>query len=278
MSIRAQFIDAKKQKKKWAMLTAYDAPTAAQLETAGIDLILVGDSLGMVVLGYGSTSVVTMDEMIHHAKAVRRGAPKSFIIGDLPLKGIEKGASQALRSAKRFVEESGMDAVKIEWGKNARAIAGLLAKRNIPFMGHVGLTPQTVKKDNGFRVQGQGADSAMKILEAAKIFQENGAFAVLLECVPSPVAEVITKALKIPTIGIGAGPHCDGQVLVYHDIVGMFSKFTPRFVKQYLNLNSEISEAAEKYKKDVYRGRFPSMKQSFLMKKEEKELFLRSIP
>ena len=277
MGVQERFIQAKKQKKKWAMLTAYDAPTAELLERAGIDLILVGDSLGMVMLGYPSTALVTMDEMIHHAKAVRRGAPKSFIIGDLPLKGVEKGAQQTLVSARRFMEEAGLDAVKLEWSKDALKSADLLIKNRIPVMGHVGLTPQTVKKQNGFRVQGQDAESALDIFKAAKAFEEKKAFSVLLECVPAPVGTAITESLKVPTIGIGAGAHCDGQVLVFHDLVGIFRKFTPRFIKRYANLDKEMQKAAEKYKKEVLGGRFPGKEHSFLMKTKEKELFLKGI-
>ena len=277
MNVRERFIQAKKRKKKWAMLTAYDAPTAERLEAAGIDLILVGDSLRTVVLVCPSTSGVTMNEMIHHAKAVRRGAPTSFIIGDLPLKGIEKGQKQALQSTRRFMDEAGLDAVKLEWSKEAPEIAELLMRRGIPFMGHVGLTPQTVKKNAGFKVQGQDSKSALGILKAARVFEEKKAFSVLLECVPSPVGEVITKELIIPTIGIGAGPHCDGQVLVVHDLVGLFNKFTPRFVKKYATIGDDICRAAEKYKKDVYTGRFPGMNHSFFMKKEEKKLFLKAV-
>ena len=277
MNFQDRFIQAKKRKKKWVMLTAYDAPTAELLENTGIDLILVGDSLGMVLLGYPSTIDVTMNEMIHHARAVRRGAPRSLIIGDLPLKGIEKGPKQALESARRFIEEAHLDAVKLEWGKNATQITELFMKHRIPVMGHVGLTPQTANKNNGFTVQGREASTAMKIFEAARAFETKGAFSVLLECVPNLVAQIITKSLRVPTVGIGAGPHCDGQVLVFHDLVGIFTKFRPRFVKRYANLGTAMQHAVALYKRDVLAGRFPKHEHSFLMKKEELAMFLEGL-
>ncbi len=263
------FIRAKRLHKKWVMLTAYDAPTAELLESAGVDLILVGDSLGMVVLGYSSTVDVTMDEMIHHAKAVRRGAKKSFIVADMPLKGLEKGPRQALGSAKRFINEAGCDAVKVEWGSRALKITDLLIKNKIPVMGHIGLTPQTAGKKGGFKVQGQKAEQAAKIFEQALLLEKHKVFSVLLECVPRPLAKMITQSLKIPTIGIGAGPFCDGQVLVFNDIVGLFKKFHPRFVKKYVDADALMRKAVLKYKEDVLRGRFPIAKHSFSMKQEE---------
>lgn len=263
------FINAKRKGKKWVMLTAYDAPTAELLESAGVDFILVGDSLGMVLLGYPSTAGVTMDEMIHHAKAVRRGAKRSFVIGDMPLKGIEKGKQQALASARRFIDEAGCDAVKLEWSKNSLAITDHLIKNRIPVMGHVGLTPQTAGKKGGFKVQGQDALSALGILEESLLFEAHGAFSVLLECVPAPVAAVLTKKLRVPTIGIGAGPDCDGQVLVFQDLVGIFKKFTPRFVKRYAQLDGIMKRAVKQYAEDVRQSKFPQKKHSFSMKKEE---------
>ena len=256
------------------MVTAYDAPTAELLESAGIDMILVGDSLGMVLLGYPSTKLVTMDEMIHHTKAVRRGAPKSFVIGDLPLKSIEKGPKQALVSARRFIEEAGANAVKLEWGRDAQKISDLFFKKNIPMMGHVGLTPQTARRNV---VQGSDAVNALKIYESARCFENKGAFSVVLECVPILLGQMITKSLLIPTIGIGAGPSCDGQVLVFQDLVGIFTKFKPRFVKRYANLDRLMRQAVESYKKDVLSGKFPDNKHGFSMKKETFNLFLRSL-
>ena len=259
------------------MLTAYDAPTAGLLEKSGIDLILVGDSLGMVLLGYSSTVEVTMDEMIHHAKAVRRGAPNSFIIGDLPLKGIEEGPEQALVSARRFTQEAEMNAVKLEWSRDAVKTAQLLIRHHIPVMGHIGLTPQSVKKNAGFRVQGQDAKSALNIFENAKAFERSEVFSVVLECVPSPVGKAITQNLCVPTIGIGAGPDCDGQVLVFHDLVGIFNKFTPRFVKRYADLDGQMNQAVLKFRRDVLTGGFPKKNHSFSMNKEEEKLFLKTL-
>ncbi len=256
---------------KLCLLTAYDAPTAALLEACGIDMILVGDSLGMVVLGYPSTLPVTMDEMIHHAKAVRRGAPKSFIIGDLPLKGIEKGPRQALLSSKRFIKEAGCDAVKLEWGPHALQTIGILRKNKIRVMGHVGLTPQTVKK---FKVQGLDAASALKIWRQARDFERHGAEWLVLECVPAALAEFITKNLKTPTLGIGAGPHCGGQVLVFQDMVGIFKKFLPKHVKRYMDLDTPMRKAVKRFAREVKSGVFPSKKQQFGMPKTEFEKFI----
>ena len=252
------------------MLTAYDHPTAELLDQSGVDWILVGDSLGMVVLGYSSTLPVTMDEMIHHAKAARRGVKNACLIGDIPLKGIEKGPRQALDSAKRFIEEAGCDAVKLEWGPQAAVIAALFKKHRIPFMGHVGLTPQRVKPGEGFRVKGASGDEAHTIYESAKVFEKNGAFAVLLECVPEKVSKLITENLKVPTIGIGAGKYCDGQVLVFHDLAGIFTRFTPRFVKRYANTHAIMRKAVARYAQEVKSGRFPAKKHTFSI--DEKEL------
>ena len=260
---------AKKSGRKLTMLTAYDAPTAEILEKAGIDMILVGDSLGMVVLGYPTTRPVTMDEMIHHAKAVRRGAKKSFIIGDLPLLGVEKGPKQALLSARRFIEEAGCDAVKVEWMPARRPTVDLLICKGIPVMGHVGLAPQTVKSKKGFGVRGGKAQEARDIFNAALGLERAGIFSLLIECVPMSLARAITESLKIPTIGIGAGPDCDGQVLVFHDIVGFFSRFTPRFVKRYADLGGAFEKAVLNFKKDVVEKRFPKGKHSFQMAPSE---------
>lgn len=255
------------------MLTAYDAATAELVEASGADMILVGDSLATVVLGYSSTADVTMDEMIHHAKAVRRGAKNSFIIGDLPLKGIESGPRQAVLSAHRFIDEAGCDAVKLEWSEAALVIAEALVKEGIPTMGHVGLTPQTADASTGFKVQGATADSAWKVYEAARAFEEKKVFSVLLECVPTALAKRITADLRVITIGIGAGADCDGQVLVYHDLLGFFTKFHPRFVKQYTDMNKTAREAIEKYVHDVHEKKFPKKEHTYAMPKEELNAF-----
>ncbi len=255
------------------MLTAYDAPTAELLEKSGVDFILVGDSVGMVLLGYPSTLPVTMDEMIHHAKAVRRGAKNTYLIADMPVKGIKNGPKQALASAKRFIEEAGCDAVKLEWNQNALRSTDLILKHNIPVMGHLGLTPQTAFQKKDFKVRGQEAKKAELIFKNAAEWTRHGIFSLLLECVPSPVAAAITDSLRIPTIGIGAGAACDGQVLVFQDLVGTFTKFKPRFVKRYANLEPVMRRAVQKYVSDVHEGRFPQKKYSFSMKKEEEKKF-----
>jgi 3-methyl-2-oxobutanoate hydroxymethyltransferase len=267
----------KKKRRPQTMLTAYDAPTAQMLESEGIDFILVGDSVGMVLLGYDSTVPVTMDEMIHHAKAVRRGAKKTFIIGDLPLKGVEKGPGQALESARRFVREAGCQAVKLEWNARCLETTRLLVQNSIPVMGHVGLTPQSALREGGFKVRAQKAEEAEALLQKAMAFQSAGSFSILIECVPSPVAKIVTERLRIPTFGIGAGPYCDGQVLVFHDVVGSFKKFKPRFVKTYANTDGVMRKAGARFIKDVHSGRFPRKKNSFDMKEKERARFLRGV-
>ena len=276
MNFSNRFIQEKKKNKKWAMLTAYDALTAELLESCGIDLILVGDSVGMVLLGYPSTSQVTMDEMIHHAKAVRRGARRSLVIGDLPLKGIEKGPRQALVSARRFIEEAGCDGVKLEWNPRAFEMTDVLVRHQIPVMGHAGLTPQTVRQ-NRFRVQGTRARKAVDIFHTAGAWERHGIFMLLLECVPAPVAKAITETLAVPTIGIGAGPFCDGQVLVFHDMMGLFKKIRPRFVRRYARLDSAMRRAVRRYIEEVHTRRFPQKKHGFGMKKEEIVKFMHAV-
>ncbi|MBI3251781.1 MAG: 3-methyl-2-oxobutanoate hydroxymethyltransferase [Candidatus Omnitrophica bacterium] len=277
MSIVRKFIQAKKNGQKLTLLTAYEALTAAMLEAEGVDCLLVGDSVGMVLLGYSSTLPVTMDEMIHHAKAVRRGAPKSFVIGDLPLKGIERGPRQALQSSKRFMKEAKCDAVKIEWHPDALKSVALLVKNKIPVMAHIGLTPQNTGAGGKFKVQGQEARRAAELLKEALLLEKAGVFAVLLECVPIPVARVITGRLKIPTIGIGAGPYCDGQVLVFQDMIGLFKKFSPRFVKRFADADALMRKAVRQYAAEVKGRIFPSSKEGFLMNEKEADLFGRMV-
>lgn len=268
-----ELIRAKKSGKKWALLTAYDAPTAETLEKNGIDWVLVGDSLGMVVLGYPTTTVVTMDEMLHHTRAVRRGAPNSFIIGDMPLLAVNHGTQGALKAAREFCK-AGANAVKVEWREDAPGIARALVRARIPVMGHVGLTPQTAGA-KGFKMRGADAREAVRILARALSFEKEGAFAVLLECVPAPVARAATRRLKVPTIGIGAGAGCDGQILVFHDLVGWFSRFRPRFVKRYVQAERVFGRAVQRYAADVRGGRFPGAKQSFKMENDELKEFSR---
>src|SRR6267143_1385702 len=240
-----------------AMLTAYDFPSARLVVEAGIDLILVGDSLGMVVLGYGSTLPVTMDDMVHHTKATRRGAPESFVIADLPF--LSYGTpEQALANAARLMKEAGADSVKLEGGVEVVPIVEALARAGVPVLGHVGLTPQTASALGGYKLQGKDEENARRILEGAQV----------LELVPSPLARLVTERIAIPTIGIGAGAHCDGQVLVFHDVVGLFSGFTPSFVKRYAEAGAAIKDAVARYAADVRNGSFPAEGQSFGMKDE----------
>lgn len=259
----------KREHKKITMLTAYDYPMAKFVDDAGIDAILVGDSLGMVVLGYDSTVPVTMDEMIHHARAVRRGTRYAFLVGDMPFMSYQVSVEEAVRNAGRFIKEAGCDAVKLEGGAEVYEAAKAIVDAGIPVLGHLGLTPQTVTKLGGFKVQGKDAEGAKKILDDALKLQEAGCFAVVLECIPDPVAKMISDKIDIPTIGIGAGASCDGQVLVINDMVGLFDRFLPKFVKQYVKLSASISEAIKKYKDEVERGIFPSSEHTFAIKEEE---------
>ena len=263
------FVKSEKRGAKYATLTAYDALTSRILERAGVDIILVGDSVGMVLLGYPNTACVVMEEMLHHAKAVRRGAPKSYILGDLPKKGIQKGPRQALLSAQRFLDEAKMDGVKLEWGKDCLKSTELMVKHKISVQGHVGLTPQAVKNSAGFKLQGKTFRDAVKILNQARDFESAGASLLLLECIPWQLGKMITDSVKIPTIGIGAGPYCDGQVLVFQDLVGMFDRFKPRFVRRYSQSGAEAKKAATAYIKDVRENRFPGFGESFDMNAAE---------
>ena len=260
----------KKQKgEKITMMTAYDYPTGSLVDQAGIDTILVGDSLGMVMLGYDSTVPVTMDEMIHHCKAVSRGAKSSFIIGDMPFMSYQVNVEQAVENAGRFIKEAACDCVKLEGGSDMAPVVKAIVRAGIPVCAHIGLTPQTATMLSGFKVQGKDAEGARELVDSAKDLEEAGAFMIVMECIPDLLAARITGELKIPTIGIGAGKDCDGQVLVYHDLVGLFERFTPKFVKQYINLSPKIKEALTQFKKEVEEGTFPGPEHSFSMKEEE---------
>ncbi len=257
--------------RKITMMTAYDYPTASFVDQAGIDTILVGDSLGMVMLGYDSTVPVTMDEMIHHCKAVCRGAEFSFIIGDMPFMSYQVNIEKAIENAGRFIKEAGCDCIKLEGGSEMSYVVKAIVNAGIPVCAHIGLTPQTATKLSGFKVQGKDAESAKKMIKSAKDLEEAGAFMIVMECIPDLLAAKITTELSIPTIGIGAGKDCDGQVLVYHDLVGLFERFTPKFVKQYINLGPKIREALIQYREEVEAGAFPGPEHSFAMKAEEAE-------
>lgn len=259
----------KREGKKITMLTAYDYPVARLVDEAGIDSILVGDSLGMVVLGYESTVPVTMDEMIHHSKAVRRGTRYAFLIGDMPFMSYQISKEEAIRNAGRFMKEAGCDAVKLEGGYEVVEVTEAIIDAGIPVLGHLGLTPQTISKLGGYRIQGKDADAAKKILDQALQLEKVGCFALVLECVPDEVAKLITEKLKIPTIGIGAGLYCDGQVLVTNDMVGLFDRFVPKFVKQYVKLSTAILDGVKKFKEEVEAEKFPDKEHSFTIKEEE---------
>lgn len=259
----ADLLKKKKDGEKIVTLTAYDYPLAKICDEAGIDIILVGDSLANVVLGLESTTEVGMDQMIHHAKAVSRGVKRALIVGDMPYSGYQKHSERALANARRFFEDAGCDAVKVEWFDKCIEVTEKIIKGGVPVMGHVGLTPQTADQLGGLKVQGKDVASAKRIVENAIAFERAGCFAVVLECIPQAVAKEITARLKIPTIGIGAGVHCDGQVLVSYDMLGLFDRYQPKFVKQYVNLKSIITQAVQSYSSEVRLGQYPDDKHSF---------------
>jgi 3-methyl-2-oxobutanoate hydroxymethyltransferase len=260
----------KKEHKKISMVTAYDYPTARIADEAGIDIILVGDSYGMVSLGYESTTPVTMEEMLTAARAVSRGARNALLVGDMPFMSFQSSIEEAVRNAGRFVKEGGMDAVKIEGGQFSE-VARAIARTGIPVMGHVALSPQTALLWGSYPVQGKDADQARKILDQSVELEGAGAFSVVLEMLTAEVAELITRTLSIPTIGIGAGPSCDGQVLVLHDILGLYPKFTPKFAKQYLNISGDILRALTSFKADIENEQFPTDEHTFHMSPEEQK-------
>jgi 3-methyl-2-oxobutanoate hydroxymethyltransferase len=253
----------KDEGRRFAVLTAYDYLSAQILDEAGIPILLVGDSLGNVVLGYSTTLPVTMDEMLHHAKAVARGSRQALLVGDMPFMSYHTSAEQAIASAGRFLKEGGMHAVKLEGGGRVVGITRQLVEMGIPVMGHLGLTPQFVHGMGGFKVQGKTEDQAARILADARDLEEAGAFSLVLEGVPSDLGARVTKALHIPTIGIGAGPHTDGQVLVFHDIFGFTTGKAPKFVKRYANVAGEIAAAARQFSEDVRQGTFPGPENSY---------------
>ncbi len=253
----------RKGKRKLTMLTAYDFVSAGIMDNAGIDSILVGDSLGQVMLGYSNTLPVTVDEMIHHTKAVTRGATNALIIVDMPFMSYHESIEQARRNAGRMMKESGAAAVKLEGGTSMKDVIRAIVDIEIPVCGHIGLTPQSINRMGGYKVQGKGNSEAKKLIDDAKAVEEAGAFSVVLECVPRELAKEITAMLSIPTIGIGAGPDCDGQVLVIHDLLGLLDGFRPKFVKSYANLKLEMESAIKSYIEEVQEGVFPSDAFSF---------------
>lgn len=245
------------------MLTAYDYSMAKILDDAGIDMLLVGDSLGNVVLGHESTLPVTMEDMIHHVKAVCRGAKRAMVVADMPFMSYQVSVEDAVRNAGRLMKETGAQAVKLEGGLEIASSVKAIVNAGIPVVGHLGLTPQSIHALGGFKVQGKDEKAAQKLLEDAKLLEESGAFALVLECVPALLAQKVTQSISIPTIGIGAGNQCDGQVLVTYDLLGLYPGFTPKFVKKYANLHSQVVEAVTAYKDEVEKRTFPAEEHSF---------------
>ncbi|RJX23302.1 MAG: 3-methyl-2-oxobutanoate hydroxymethyltransferase [Ammonifex sp.] len=271
----AHFRKWKEEKRPITMLTAYDFPLARLVDEAGIDSILVGDSVGNVVLGYESTLPVTMDEMIHHTRAVARGVSRALVIGDMPFLSYQVSREEAVRNAGRFLKEAGAHAVKLEGGQGVAEAVRAIVSSGIPVAGHIGLTPQYVHQLGGYRVQGRQAEAARRLLADAASLADAGVFCIVLECVPAEVAKRITSTVAVPTIGIGAGPDCDGQVLVTHDLLGLYSGFSPKFVKRYANLVEEMKKALGGFQKDVLRGEFPGPEHTFSMPAAELEEFLK---
>ncbi|MFW6042088.1 MAG: 3-methyl-2-oxobutanoate hydroxymethyltransferase [Chloroflexota bacterium] len=277
---KTTILDLKKKKADGTlitMLTAYDYPSALAVDRAGIDIILVGDSLAMVVLGLDSTVPVTMDEMLHHCRAVARGAKRAFLVGDMPFLSYQADISEAIRNAGRFLKEAGMESVKLEGGREATTVIRAIVDAGIPVMGHIGLTPQSISKLGGYRVQGKQAKDARRLLDDALALEQAGCYSIVLEAVPAPVAEVISRHLSIPTIGIGAGGGCDGQVLVYHDMLGQFDRFTPKFVKKYADLNQTISDALQTFAHEVLNREFPAPEHCYEIDEAELQAFLSDV-
>jgi len=274
LAVTIPFLQEKKaRRKKIVALTAYDFPTARIVDEAGVDLILVGDSLGMVVLGYPNTIPVTMDEMIHHTKAVTRAVRRALVVGDMPYFSFHRSADDTIANASRFLKEAGAKAVKIEGASKKRLkLIEALVEAEIPVMGHVGLTPQSIHLLGQYKVKGTVSTEAKRILNEAQNVEKAGAFALILECIPEDLARAVTKKLKIPTIGIGAGRHCDGQVLVFHDMIGLSNGSNPKFVKKYAALGTTIMQAVKKYSEEVRQGLFPDEMHSYHTLRRKKAL------
>lgn len=263
------FRQKKQQGKPITVLTAYDYSMGRLVDQSGIDAILVGDSVGMVVLGYANTLPVTMEEMLHHCRAVARGAKNALLIGDMPFMSYQVSTAEAVRNAGRFLQEGGMDAVKLEGGRERAEVTRAIVQTGIPVMGHLGLTPQSVHQLGGFRPQGKLADNAKRLIEDALILEEAGCFSIVLESIPTRLAKLVSERLHIATIGIGAGVGCDGQVLVLHDLLGFFEEFKPKFVKKYVNLHDVILKALNEYREEVENHSFPGLEHSVEMTDEE---------
>ena len=258
------------------MLTAYDYPAAKLVDEAGVDAILVGDTLAMTVLGHRDTVSVTVDDMLHHCKAVARGASRALLVGDMPFMSYQVSRREAVRNAGRYMKEAHVDAVKLEGGSEMAATVRAIVSAGVPVMGHVGLTPQTATKLGGYKVQATSAEAALKLRDDALALQEAGCFAVVLEAVPAAVAQAVTEKLTIPTIGIGAGAGCAGQVLVFHDVLGLFDGFVPKFVKQFAQLREPMLQALKSFRREVEAGAFPGEAHSYGMDKAELQRFLQA--
>ena len=257
-------IEEKKRKgEKITMLTAYDYPMARIIDQAGVDIILVGDSLANVILGYPNTLPVTMEEMLHHTRAVARGCQRALLVADMPYLSYHIDIKETIRNAGRFIKEGGAEAVKVEGGKKRAEVISRILDLEIPVMGHIGLTPQSIHQMGGYRVQGSTLDKSLTLVEEARLLEKTGVFSIVLEGIPEELARIITREVSIPTIGIGAGRFCDGQVLVVHDMLGFFEEFQPKFVRRYANLHQEIGNAVRQFFSDVREGKFPSEKESY---------------
>jgi 3-methyl-2-oxobutanoate hydroxymethyltransferase len=271
------FREKKERGEPISMLTAYDYPTAQAMDQVGVDSILVGDSLAMVVLGYENTLPVTMEEMLHHSRAVARGAKTALLIGDMPFMSYQASVEDAVRNAGRFLQQGNMDAVKLEGGRERVDAVRAITGAGIPVIGHLGLTPQSVHQLGGYRAQGKTATAAKRLLEDAILLEEAGCFGIVLESVPARLGELVSQKLHIPTIGIGAGVGCDGQVLVTHDLLGLFDRFTPKFVKQYADFHAEMQRAFSEYIDDVQTKTFPAAEHSVDMAEDEWQALLKDI-
>lgn len=264
-------LEKKRNKQQITWLTAYDYPTAQMEEKAGIDIILVGDSMGMTVFGFDSTLPVTMDLLIPHTRAVRKGAPNVFLLGDMPYMSYQVNKEEAVRNAGKFMAECGCDAVKLEGGREVLETVRALVKATVPVCGHLGLTPQSIAMLGGFKAQGRNVETAVRIIDDAKALEEAGACLLLLEAVPPEVGKAVCERANIPVIGIGAGPHLDGQCMIVHDLLGMFEAFTPKFAKRYANIGAEIVKALEAFKEDVNQAGYPGPEHCYGMPREEAE-------
>ena len=268
---------AKEEGRKLSMVTAYDYPFGLMADEAGIDIVLVGDSLGMVVMGLEGTVAVSMENMIHHIKAVMRGCKNPMVVGDMPFMSYNTSIREAIINAGRLMKEGGCDVVKLEGGVDFAPTVASIVKAGIPVQGHIGLTPQTASALGGFKMQGKDASAAKQIIDDARALEDAGVFSMILEAVPAPLGKLVAEAVKVPVIGIGAGPDVDGQVLVFHDVVGLFDRFVPKFVKQYTNIRKVILEALSEYRDEVIEVKFPAPEHSFKMPEEALEALKKMI-